>query len=1015
MALKRVLSLLTAFALLASPMQGFTQETIATTQSTTQQNLQNISGYKLLKTTYSKTYDANIYQYEHVKSGGKVVYIATNDSHKVMDVIVKTPAADQTGANHVLEHALLSGSDKYPTKAPFNTVAATSVNTFANAMTYNDRTVFTFSTDNDKDFDNLKRVYLDGIFAPSLLKDDRIFMREGWRYQLDEQGKLGYTGVVYSEMMGLYANPGVVHQQGVYEALYPNTTYANDAGGVPEKIVNLSAQQLRKVYNTYYQPSNMLVYYYGNVNLPNELKYLDQNYWSKFSKQAVPLSYGSAKSVGKDVTFKNQYHVDQAEDTRNNSIVSLNYMLPANMSKKDQIAMNYLMYFLTRAHNAPLYSDFIETGLGSQFEGYSDTANKYPMVSFSMTNTNASSAENFKAFLDSTLAYYANNGIDPKLIANTESSMVLNNKLGLLSANKGNNLRDDIELGYSTFNDPLYFIDNDNLETQILKEAIDSDYFQKLIKTYLVDYSKRALVITEPKEGLNAIKDSTLSRQLNDRYTAMSEAEKAKLKTTMSSFKQWNEAQDTPESLAKLPTLKLTDINYDLKDEEKTEEAIGTAKLYTYARKVDGLTDLTFYFDLSNLTDQDRLDLMMLQGYFLNMPTRNKSAQSLVDTIDKTTTGLTTDILMFTDDNNYDLSTNRFYVNATFQNDDTPLVLDVFQEIFNNQRFDSKAFAKYIADEMTNRLSYAISTDLDAVAYGNMSKYLTPSGVTYANTMSNEAAYAYFKNLSQNMDQEYPKLLKRLIAVYDRVFCRDNLVVSIATDPSQVESSQRQVKALISKLKYYNIDTTVLPKSDQMALLQKGSVSEGIIAPTQVSYIYKGFNLNSIGETFKGSYLVFAQLLNNQYAYQELREKNGAYGGYFSATSNGNMYFSSYRDPGILPSLQSMDSAGDWLKNLKLTQSDLDPIIVSIVGQLNQPSNVLVQVDTDLQDSIAGKTTAQKEKIIEEVLKTTPKDLEDFIALLEKGMSQSKTIVVGPEKQIQEQASIFETIRILLK
>lgn len=1016
MSSKRFISFLTIAALLLSPLQGFAQASNTTTAvAVSESALQNISGYKLLKTSYSKELDANIYEYEHLKSGGKIVYVAAPDSHKVMDIIVKTPASDQTGANHVLEHGLLSGSEQYPTKSPFNTATSTSVNTYANALTYNDRTVFTFSTENDKDFDNLKRVYLDGIFAPTILKDNNVFKREGWRYQYDDNGKLSYNGVVYSEMMGMYSDPEVIHQQGIYEALYPNTTFANDSGGVPEKIVNLSVEQLRAVYKKYYQPSNMLIYYYGNVNLPNELKFLDQNYWSKYSKQTVKLDYGSEVSPNKPVTFTNQYHVDKVEDTKNNTLVSMNYMLPQNMSKKDRLGLNYLLYFLVRSDSAPLYSDFVETELGSQFTGYSDVANRYPMVSISMANTNASEVKAFSEFLESSLAYYANKGIDAKLIETELKNMNLNEKLKMLSADKGSNIREDLELGFTTFGDPLYFFDNSALESDILKEAISGDYFQKLIKTYLLGASRTALVITEPKQGLNDLKYASINQQLQTRFGAMSAADKKKLTAEMEGFKVWNGKTDSPEAQSKIPMLKLTDIDYKTVAEEKTQEEIGTTKLYTYARDTGGITDLSLYFDTSNLSDQDKMDLLLLKQFFLNMPTRNKQVKELIETMSKSTNGLTTDTIAFTGDNNYDISSNRFYVNATFQYEDTPWVLGVFNEIFNYQRFDSKAFVKYVADEMTNRLSASMTSELDDIAYGNFNQYMTPLGAQYSKNMSDEAMYQYYKNMSQNIDSEYPKILKRLIALYDRVFCRDNLVVSITTDSSNVTASQRQVKEMISKLKRYDLTVAKMPDKASFPSLNQGPVKEGIIAPTQVAYIYKGFNLNQMNEHFKGSYLVFAQLINNQYAHQELREKNGSYGGYFSAQPSGSIFFSSYRDPGIVQSLKSMDDVTTWLKTLKLTQKDLDPIIVSIVGQLNQPENLLIKVDTDLQDTIAGKSKAEKDRLVEEVLKTKPEDLNTFIALLEKGLGQSSTVVVGPEKQIQEQSSLFDKIRTLSK
>lgn len=1016
MSFKRGISILMMVVLMLVPMQGFTQ-TLPNQGGTVVQtsSLQAIKGYQLIKNTYSAELKANVYEYEHMKSGGRVVYVAANDSHKVMDVIVKTPASDQTGANHVLEHALLSGSEKYPSKAPFNTVASTSVSTYANALTYSDRTVFTFSTENAKDFDNLKRIYLDGIFAPKLLKDDRIFKREGWRYQFNGKGDLSYTGVVYSEMLGMYSDPVVIHQQGIYEAIYPKTTFANDSGGVPEHIINLSPDKLRAVYKQYYQPANMLVYYYGNVNLPEELKFLDQQYWSKYSKQSVKLDYGTALSANQALTLKNEFHVDLAEDTKDNTIISMNYMLPTNMSKKDRLGLNLLLYFLVSAETAPLYNDFIDANLGSQFEGYADISQRFPLATISMGNSNASEAQAFSEFLDSSLHYYANKGIDPKLLSNELKIRTLNAKLRSLAAHTGNDARESLEMGFTTFNDPLYFFDNDALEAEILKEAQSGDYFQKLIKTYLLGAKRTALVITAPKQGLNEMKRNALSQQLKAKYDKMSALEKEQVAQAIERFNRWNDDADSPEALSKLPLLKLSDVSYQLDKEDKREENYEDARILTYVRDTNGVTDLSFYFDISSLSDQERLDLQLLQGFLLNMPTRNKPLKTLVDTMARSTNGLTTHTMIFTGENNYDLKDNRFYVNTTFQGMDLLEVTGVLDELFNYQRFDSKSFVKYVADEMANREASAMLTELDDVAYGSFNRYMTPLGAQYAKDMSSEAMYLYYKDLSQNLDQNYPQVLKRLMHVYDKVFCKDHLVVSIATDQPYAEATERQVKAMILKLDRRNLEGEATPDFTDTQTLNQSPVKEGIIASTQVSYIYKGFNLNQMGTPFKGSYLVFAQLINNLYAHQELREKNGAYGGYFSAQSNGNIYFSSYRDPNPETALQRMTGVTAWLKAQKFSQQDLDPIIVATLGQLNQPENVLVKVDNDVQSILGGKTPQVQERLIREVLSTTPEDLEAFIAILEQGLDQSNVVVVGPKAQINDQSNFFDTVRLLSK
>lgn len=983
------------------PAEASTPSNAPVTSGAASTAVQTLEGFKLISKTYSQEYQADLYLYEHVKSGGRIFYVAADDTHKAMDIIVKTPPSDETGANHILEHALLGGSEKYPTKSPFQTVNSTSVNTFANAITYTDYTAFPFSSNNSKDFDNLFKIYLDAIFAPKIVKDANVFKREGWRYNLEKDGTIGYKGVVYSEMMGLSSDPMDVHIKGANEVLYPGMTYSNESGGVPEKVVTLTHKQLVDTYQKYYQPSNMLIYLYGKTDLQAKLAYINQNYFSKYTKKAVTLNYGTLRPFEDFKRLENYYHVDAGAPTKEKSIYSINIALNG-MSPKDLQAMSILVDLMCNTETSMFYQDFYDAKLGSDFKVSVDSISRMPSVSFFVYDTDKEKTQSINEFFMGELSYYVNNGFKKEEIKPQFEKMKLNEALKLNNVNKGEYLRSLVENGFNAHNDPAFYMDQGKMREQILNEALTTDYFQKLIKQWLIQNTPRATILTMPKVNLNQQKETAMKDGLKSKLGKLSAGALQTLKNEIKAFDLWNASQDKPNDLAKLPKLSKTDISMSIAEPTPIIEQIGSAKLITYELPTKDIGDINFYFDLKVLTESELKDLVLFKNYFLSLPTKTKSASELFYVMDNSTTGIDMGTTILTENTGGKVTDRRFYVTTTTLDEDLADTVELLQELMTNQRFESKSFTQYAINQNIKNLEYTLQNEGDDLAYTLLAKNFNPIASISNSYM--EPQYAYLKDLSANFEQSYPALIERMQGIYRKLFTQNNLVVVFSGSKNSVAEAKPLLKDAIKSLR-----TNASP--EQGFSFSPSTTKEAVIIPSQVQYVYKGFNLGQIGEKVSGSDFVFASLLSNLYMEKSVREQNGAYGGYFNVYMSGDMIFSSYRDPGLEASVKAMDNALPWLKSQTFNQEQIDAVIISLLGQLTQPEHPMSVADRLGKQYMAGVTEAEKEKFYTEILNTTPSDVTAFISKLERGMEKASLVVTGSESEINKSKDLFDKIR----
>ncbi len=960
-------------------------------------------GFKLTERIDEKEKGAVIYVFNHVKSGAQMVYVATEDRHKYFNVVVKTPADDSTGKNHILEHSVLSGSEKFPSKSPFFTMLGTSINTYANALTYLDHTTFPFSSQNDKDFDNLFEVYLDSVLAPKVLKDPNIFMREGWGYDYDAKTKkLSYKGIVYNEMKGSLSSPGSKLQDASKKALFANTKFANISGGDPAAIHTLSYKALVDNYNKYYHPSNMLFCLYGKMDIQNKMKYLNESYLSKYDAKKVTIDYGTIKPLKKPTVTQTYYHADPGAELKDKSIIAFNYGL-TGLSEKDKLGLQYLATLLNY-EAGQLKADFDAAQLAESYSVTADVESLSPSIQISVVNVKDNQREAIERFFNNEISKQIKTGFDKALLESIFSTETYSKRSSKLSTTRGDSYTGAFENNFVLYGSPTAnWSEYDETFINFKKDAIETDLIQQLASKYIVKNNFKATVVISPKVNLNQEDTQRETAALQKYQKSLSKTALNKLIKEIEAFNAWKAAPDKTEDLAKLPALLKEDIKPEIKGSEYKESTLDGVKLIQTEMPSNKTAGMDFYFDLSSLTGEELQEMDLLSFVFFNLGTKNYTVDQLNKTITQKVPTFNMQAKPYLAKNNYDLASLRYVIGTQFNEENIADAADMIQEITQNQKFDDADRIKQKLVELISGYEYVAANNASAIADAAFNAKLTPNYMNSANL--DTAGYFFFKDSLASLEKDPKAFMTDLEKLYKKMFNKTNLIVSISGEKDNLPKLETAVNKLVGT---YNASTVPAQKSDTK-FTQKPA-KEAYITSAQVQYIYKGFNTKQIDRTIKGSDFVFAQLLNNNYMYEEMRVKNGAYGAGFYVTQGGNVVFYTSEDPEIKKSLATIDASVDYLKALKLTQADLDPYIIKLIGSLDQPESVFDQEGRNMKNVLSGYSKADQERIIDEVLKTTPEDLNNFIAMIEQGLKNSTTVVAGSESKIKADKDAFDVI-----
>ena len=726
------------------------------------------SGFKLISQKDISEIQSKAYIFEHKKSGAKLMFLKNDDSNKVFSISFRTPPKDNTGVNHIIEHSVFSGSKNYPVKSTILTMAKSSLATYVNALTYPDRTTFPVSSKNEKDFYNLMGIYLDTVFYPNMTKEPNIFKQEGWRYELQsETSDLNYNGIVYNEMKGMESTPSQLLSTEIMKSLLPNTPYKWESGGNSQYIPDLTHRKLVDTYKKNYQPSNSYIYLYGDLDIKKALEYIDNNYLKKFKKTKVDTKIHLQKPFKNEKEVTVEYAVEKGTDEKNKSYLSMNFVMDQVTNKELDIACSYLAYALLNSQASPLRNALISKGIGTNVYGQFNDSVRQPIFSIVAENADASQKDEFVSIINQTLKDLVEKGMDKEYLKSIGHMFELNLRSSNSSADKGIIYNQMAMYSWLYDKDPTLYLEyNDTLDK--INKQIPNNYFESMIKKYMLNNKHRSIVVLNPSNTLQEKKNQELKSKLEKYKASLPASELTKLVQDTKDFNDWQLKPDSEEDLAKMPVLEVSDLNKEAPQIPLTVKEENGVKVLAHPLYTNKLAYVNLYFDTSAVSEDKLPYLYLLSNLLGTMDTENYSYSEIIGKLSSKFGALTfaPDVCTkYKDSSEY---YPKFNANMFALSSDLPEVFELLGEVVNNTKFDNTV----LLGQYIKQLRQGLENTLTSAPINNQATRLQSyfMDVGKYNEVGNMEFYNFICDLDNNFSEKSGEIANNLEEVMKTVF-----------------------------------------------------------------------------------------------------------------------------------------------------------------------------------------------------------------------------------------------------
>ena len=957
-----------------------------------------VKGYTLQEQQYIKEIDSEADIYIHEKTKAKLLIIPNDDAHKSFCIGFRTPPSNSTGVAHIIEHSVLCGSKKYPLKDPFVELAKGSLNTYLNAMTYPDKTLYPISSQNDKDFHNLMDVYLDAVFFPKIYDKKEILMQEGWRYHLENpEDPIVYKGVVYNEMKGAFSSQEEIGFRYIKETLFPDTTYKNESGGAPSCIPDLSYEEFLDFHRRYYHPSNSYICIYGNIDVNETLTYIDNEYLSKFDYAPIDSQIKVQSAFNEEIEKHSYYSA--AEDKENGLFLSYNMVVGEATDRELMLAMSILEYILLDTPASPLKKALIAEGIGEDVYGAFQTHLRQPIFTIVAKNAKEDKKERFYEVIQNELARIANEGIPEALLK------------GALQV-KEFELRESDSSGYSkglfyglaalkswVYDASPYTYLKYEEEIGNIKAKAYSGYFEGLIKKYLLGNSHAARVILYPKVGLEKEQDEKVTQILAEYKKSLSEEEIQVLVAQTKSFNDFQAQVDPPETLSCIPLLKKEDLRRESTyPRYHTMEKDGTQFIVTpvFTNKI---AYINWHIKLEGIEDKYMPYLGMIVGMLSKLDTKNYKYEDLSHVIDENLGSISFAIQGLNDLRSHNKYLPVFQIQSKALVEHIKEQVAIMREIITNTQFDNGERLLEIIREMKALMESSISGDGHRVAYGRLLSHLS-SAEAFEEKTKGLTFYHFVCEIEKDWENRKEETIAGLKTAYAYLNNKKRIVVGVTVDEDLTQTVTEEITQGLYGMQ----------EADYSPLQMKFEVSEekeALIYPSQVNYVATGYNFKEAGYNYNGGLMMLKSILSMDYLWSRVRVQNGAYGCFCDFRRSGNMFFASYRDPNIKETLTIYKEVVDYVANINLSERELVQYLIGTISQLDFPYTPASEGKTAQVYHLVGVKQEEQQASRDELFATTNETLRSFAPMLKACLEQNMYCVFGSPQKVDEAKDLF--------
>ncbi|PKN72711.1 MAG: peptidase M16 [Candidatus Cloacimonetes bacterium HGW-Cloacimonetes-3] len=965
-------------------------------------------GFELIESREIKEIKTIAHRYKHLKSGAELIHYACEDNNKAFMVAFKTIPEDDTGCPHILEHSVLNGSKNFPSKNTFMELIKGSMNTFINAMTSSDTTMYPIASTNSKDFVNLMRVYMDAVFFPKIYTEPNILNQEGWHYELtSEDAELNYRGVVYNEMKGAFSSPESIISRKCMHAQFPDSPYGFESGGDPEAIPELSYGKFLDFHTKYYHPSNSKISLYGDLDADEAMALLDDEYLKHFSDPGQSISFPLQKPFGKPKHLEIDYPIDEQKDAAGQYYLALNWTYGSVTDTYLPLALDLLVEILMRTPASPLKKAIRESGLAQDSYATADNEILQPTISLVCKQVKQEDIEPLAKLIKSELKHLAKEGLDKKLV-----EAVLNSREFFLREAQIQRFPKGLYYIMSTTGawqhggDPLATLAFEPLLAE-MRKGLTEPYFEKLIEDVLLNNKHASQILFKPVPGLIAVQDAKTTAKLKTMKAGMSKAEISELVKFNKDLTAWQEEIPTEEELEKIPLLSLEDMNPNASLYPVDVEKAVDYTLLKHEVVANGIVYLKAYFDLAHAEEVD-LPWLRIYTYLVGwMNSQNYGFGERSNEIDTHTGGISLMLDMFNSYQDPDYIMPKFVIKAKAVKDKVGKMMELAAEFAMKPMFDDHERIKTLIRELKAKVEASMMHGGFQVAVTRM---LSPMSQLHhwKDITGGLGFYHFLVDLAAKLDTGIDHVIEQLEAVKRTCFTKQNLIISITSDKEAIAVTLPQLGILLQPV----ANEVYEPVENHYALR---NFNEGIYAPVQVQFCAKGGNFFRKGYSYSGKLLVLNSIISNNYLYQELRVKGGAYGAMSSFTPSGYQYFASYRDPNLPETLETYNTVADFLRSFSCSKREMDKYIIGEISNLDYPNTPEMLGTKADEDYITGFLAQDRQQIRDEVLSTKVEDIRAYADMVEAIMSKNHFAVFGSEAKVKDNATLFNGITPLFK
>lgn len=969
------------------------------------------------------------YLLRHRKSGARVFILSNDDDNKVFCIGFRTPPADSTGVAHIMEHSTLCGSEKFPLKDPFVELAKGSLNTFLNAMTFPDKTIYPVASCNSKDFRNLQDVYLDAVFHPNVYKHPEIMKQEGWSYRIESKDDtIEYNGVVYNEMKGAFSSPDEVLMRQTMNSLFPDTTYGVESGGDPEFIPDLTYEAFLDFHRKYYHPSNSYIYLYGDMDIEEQLDWMDREYLSAYdvidpdSEIAIQKPFGEMKER---VDF---YPITDDEDEADNTYLAYSCVCGTSLDIKRSYAMQMITYALVDTQGAPIRQRLLDEGIGKDILSVYDDGVLQPYFSITAKNANEDQKDRFLAIIKEEFEKAANGALNRRSLLASLNSL----KFKFKEADFGG-LPKGLVYGISSLTTWLYDDNSPLLALELseifdeLEKAIDSSYFEDLIREMLLDNDHSSLVILKPKKGLEAENTKAVADKLAAFKAGLSDEEIDELIAQTKALAAYQEEPSTKEALETIPLLSRSDISRKSRSISNIEGKAGDIPVLWHKYNTNGIAYVSMMFDCNGVSKELFPYLGLLKSVVSFVDTENHTFSELNDDVNIVTGGFGMDCGVYGKIKKPDSASvlADFSVRMLYENTDK--TFDLIEEVLFTGKYRDKKRLYEIIAELKSKLRMALMSAGHTVAALRAASYF--SRLSALKEQINGIEFCKFvEDLEKNFDERADELIENIETIMRRIIVPGGVFVNITAD----EKGYRLVTDRLLKFE------ELLKKNADPEAVKAAAVNAGtVFKDREFDFDGKGFELSAGNEAFKtsgavnyvaragrfidrfedysGAVNVFLTVMRFEYLWFNIRVQGGAYGCMSRGRADGEMQFVTYRDPHIKRSNEIFEGVPEYLESFDCDEREMTKYVIGTMSGIDTPLTPVQRGSNDFSYYMDGLSDEERASAREQVIDCTVQDIRDMAPQVRKALSGGYICCVGSESKIEEDRELFGQVRNLFE